>query len=107
MLNVRRDACLVEEHFLKAGVVDELGPDRLDGEELFEAPLAAPARQPHRGHAAGGKPADKFVTIEPVAGSKRARSGLHALVYSSSCGLSLASTPKSPTAVVAPFAPLP
>src|SRR5260370_23729296 len=107
MLNVRRDACLVEEHFLKAGVVDELGPDRLDGEELFEAPLAAQARQPHRGHAAGGNPAKKFVTIEPVSGSKGARSGLHALVYSSSVARSLARTPKSSSVVVSPLASVP
>jgi hypothetical protein len=41
MLDARRDPRLVEKHLLKTHVVDEVGLDRLDGEELLEPALAA------------------------------------------------------------------
>ena len=58
---------LVEEHALEARVLRVLGKDRLDGDELLEAALAAQTRDPHARHAPLGDRAEHLVAVELVA----------------------------------------
>jgi hypothetical protein len=71
VLDLRRDARLVEEHPLEARVLRELRKDHLDRDELLEAVLAAEPRHPHARHAALRDGAEQLVAVEPIAWGHR------------------------------------
>src|SRR5438067_1842362 len=77
MNDPRSDARLVEEHRLELRVRNELGLDRLDGEQLLEASFATKARKPDARHAARRDRAEQLVPIQSVPCDQRALGTIH------------------------------
>ena len=85
VLDLRGDARLVDEHFLKSRILRILRQDHLDDHEALESLSTAEAGEPDRRHASICQRAKELVAVESIAGREAGR--IHPLRESIPCSI--------------------